>query len=162
MKLTEFRQDSKKANEGVVREFGDGAYIRVARANNPEYDKEMRKLMTPYKNFRRGKISPEIIDEVVSKAIAKTILLEMVGFTDDAGDITGIKGSVIENTYDNRLRILQHPDYTEFRELVASISQDFNEFRVETEQEEAGNSENSSAGAGAGGESNVSSSKLSA
>lgn len=142
MKLTEFKQDEKKAKEGVVRKFGD-AYIRVARANNPKYEKEIRKSLEQYKNHRRGKIPPEAIEDAVTNAVAKTVLLEMHGFTDDAGDITGTKGAVIEDNYENKVKVLRHPDYGEFRELVASISQDFNQFRVEDEEEEEGNSASS-------------------
>jgi hypothetical protein len=148
--IRDFKQDKQKAEEGIIRKFGDDAHIRVARADNPKYQKKMRGSLEQYRNFRRGKIPAGVIDDAVCAAVAETILLEMKGFRDGAGDITGTAGAVIEDTYENRLKVLKHEDYVEFRDLVANMSQDFDQYRVAVEEEEEGNSASSSSGLGVG------------
>ena len=141
MKLSQFKQDETKANEGVVRNFDTEGkcYIRVARANNPKFEKEIRTLSEPYKSFRKSKIPEKVMEEITKKAMAKCILLEMVGFEDGEGDIVGEKGAVIEDTFENRYKVLMHPAYKEFLEMISEISFDFNAFKVESEAEDEGN-----------------------
>lgn len=139
MNLIDFKQDSKKAIEGVVRKFGEDAHIRVARADNEKYQAFLRKSLEPYKGFRKGKIPDKVVEDAIIASVANHLLVEMVGFIDGGGDIVGTKNAVIEDTVENRIKVLSHPDYKDFRELVATMSQDFNQFKVETEEAEAGN-----------------------
>jgi hypothetical protein len=141
MKLTEFKQDQKKATEGVLKYFDaeKKCYVRVARMNNPAFEAAMRRLTQPYKSFRKSKIPDRVADEIAKQAMAETILLEMVGFEDAAGDITGKAGSVIEDTYENRLAVLSHKDYSDFLEMISQISFDFDSYKAQEEAEELGN-----------------------
>lgn len=152
MKISGFKVDQDKAENGIVRKFDvDGkCYVRVARANNSQFESELRRQIEPYKNFRRSKVPTKIIDECTKKAMAKAILVEMVGFTDDKGDITGTPGAAIENTEENRFKVLSHKDYGDFLELVSSISGDFDSYKTESDEEDEGNFVPSSAGPGPG------------
>lgn len=155
MRLTKFKEDTQKVNEGV-KQFMDETqtcWIVVARQNNPKFESELRRLLKAYKGMRRGKIPEDIIDNCTKQAMAKHILLEMVGFEDADGDITGNKGGVIEDTYENRLKVLKDKRYSEFVDLVSGISLDNELYRSETEEEDLGNSESSSPGPGPGDES---------
>lgn len=154
MKLTEFKQDAKKAAEGVVKYFDTDkkCYVRVARMNNPQFEAAMRRLTAPYKSFRKSKIPDNISDEIAKKAMAEAILLEMVGFEDAAGDITGTAGAIIEDTQENRFKVLSHKDYGDFLEMVSTIAFDFESFKAEEEKEQVGNSQASFDGFGPGDE----------
>ena len=152
MDIRSFKQDPAKVAEGVVRKFdAEGkVYIRVARQNNPKFEKAMRTALEPYKNHRKSKIPDKIIEECTKRAMAQTILIEMVGFTDGGGDITGTKGAKIEDTEENRYKVLMHKDYGEFVELVSTISLDFDTYRAEMDEEQEGKSERPSDGSGPG------------
>lgn len=152
MKIGSFKQNEQKANEGVVHHMDDTGkcYIRVARFGNPLFEAEIRKLYAPYKSYRKSKMSEEIQERLTNQGIAKAILLEMVGFEDDAGDITGTKGAVIEDTYENRLKVLSNKNYSEFKDLVSAISLDFEQYKSQQEAEDEGKSESSSSGSGPG------------
>ena len=159
MKLSDFKVDVTKQNDGVVKNFdADGkVYIRVAREGNERYQKKLRKLLEPYKKTRRSKVPAEAIDKFTKQAMAEFILLEMVGFTDDKGDITGKPGSVIEDTYENRLKVLEHEDYVEFINMISTISLDFDQFKVDQAEEDEEKSAGSLSGNGPGAEKKASS-----
>lgn len=163
MKLGDFRVDPEKVKEGVVRKFdAEGTcYIRVARMNNPKFEAEMRRLSEPYKTFRRSKVPEDVSNDIAKRAMAKYILLEMVGFEDDFGEITGKKGALIEDTFENRYKVLSSKHYDSFLEMVSTISLDFEAFKSETEAEDEGNSETTSDGSGRGDEKSDSSSSSS-
>lgn len=152
MKLSSWKENTAAAKEGVVRNFDpDGkCYIRVARANNERFEKELRRLMAPYKGFRRSNVPDKTLDEMACRAMAKCILLEMVGFEDDHGDIAGTKGAVIEDTEENRFKVLIHPAYKDFRELVSNIASDHANYLLESEEADLGKSLPTSAGGGRG------------
>lgn len=154
MKLSEYRVDEAKVQEGVVKVFDtDGkVYIRVARHNNPKYQADLRRRLEPYKNFRKNSIPDDVIDRETRKSVARTILLEMVGFQDDYGDITGAKGSVIPDTLENREKVLLNKNYDAFLDMISTVSMDFDSFKVQSEEEDVGNSESGSNGNGDGGE----------
>lgn len=154
MRLSDFRVDPEKVKEGVVRKFDvEGkCYVRVARMNNPKFEAEMRRLSEPYKTWRKSKVPEDVQNEIAKKAMAKFILLEMVGFEDDFGEITGTKGAVIEDTFENRLKVLMNKNYDTFLEMVSTISLDFDSFKSQTEDEELGNSPSPSDGSGHGDE----------
>lgn len=162
MKIGEFKVDTQKQEEGVVREFDaipGKCYIRVAREGNTKYQKKLRKLLEPYKNTRRHKIPEDAMDDATKQAMAEHILLEMVGFEDDTGDITGKKGSIIEDTFENRLKVLKDKNYGEFINMVSAISLDFEQFKIDQIEEDEGNSDGSLSGTGPGAEKKVSSVK---
>lgn len=152
MKLSEYRTDETKIQEGVIRVFDtDGkVYIRVARHNNPKYQAGIRRRLDQYKNFRKSAIPDEVIDKETRKEMAKSILLEMVGFEDDFGDITGTKGAKIPDTLENREKVLLNKNYDAFLDMVSNVSMDFDAFKVESEEEDVGNSKGGSSGSGAG------------
>jgi hypothetical protein len=155
MKLSSFRQDTQASKEGVVRYFDDEkkVYVRVARLGNAKFESEMRLLLQPYKTFRKSRVPDEVVERLTKEAMARTILLEMVGFEDDAGDITGTVGAPIEDTFENRFKVLSSKNYEEFLEMISGISADWDNFRGEMEAEAEGNSESSASGSGHGGDS---------
>lgn len=154
MKLSEYRTDETKISEGVVKKFdADGkVYIRVARHNNPKFQAGMRRRLDQYKSFRKNAIPDDVIDRETRKELARSVLLEMVGFEDDFGDITGTKGAVIPDTVENREKVLLNKSYDSFLDMVSNVSMDFDSFKVEAEQEDEGNSSSGSSGSGDGDE----------
>lgn len=161
MKLSDFRADENKVKDGIVKQFDTEGkcYIRVARHNNSKFQAALRQKLEPFKTFRRGKLADDVINKATHEAMAKCVLLEMVGFEDDFGDITGTKGSTIPDTYENRLKVLSSKNYEEFLDLVSSISMDFEMFKVNEEADDLGNSKTGSAGNGPGAEKKASSGK---
>jgi hypothetical protein len=148
MKLSGFKQDATKITEGIVKKFdAEGkVYIRVGRHNNPKFEADLRKLMEPFKTFRKSRIPEDVVDKNTKIAFSRHILLEMVGFEDDLGDITGVKGSIIPDTEENRLKVLNHKDYQEFIDMVTNLSLDAEAFRVQVEESDMGKSETGPSG----------------
>lgn len=128
MKLSSFVTDTSLEQEGVWVDIGDGAEIRVARAGNPEHEALLRKLRKPHeKRFRSGEIPPDLAKSIAVEAMARHILLDWRGITED-------DGTPIPYSYENAKRLLGLRD---FREMVAEIAMEAETFRAQ-EIREAG------------------------
>lgn len=133
----EYGTSKELEKEGVWIEVGEDAKIRVCRANNKKYMKEIEKLSRPYKKqIRRGTISGEKFDSIVIEASAKFILVDWEGIKED--------GVTVDYTPEQSLRLLT--DFPDFREVVSEIAMDFNNFKEEETKESEGNLETTSSG----------------
>lgn len=137
MEFGKFELDEVAEVEGIWKELGGGARIKVARSMNPKFREVFRKKSEPYIEA----INARVLDEETSQRLlietmAETILLTWEGFTED--------GKEVEPTVQEKTRILTK--YKAFRELVSSISDDREKFKVESVKKTLGNSQPESVG----------------
>ncbi len=117
--------DEKAEVEGVWRDLPRGAKIKVARWQNKEFQRMMRR------NFKSNRVILEQEDDV-SDSVSEEILIKVMAHT-VLRDITGagFKGKLIEKyTPDIGIELLKVKD---FREKVRAYSEDFNSFSLKQE-----------------------------
>jgi hypothetical protein len=132
-KLSSFKTDSRKSEEGVWTEVGAGFEIRVARLGNPKYQAELKRLGKPHLHgIRRQGLESEQLKRIQAKATARYLLLDWRGLEDD-------DGKTIEYSYEKALELFLDPDYNEFLDIVLEAAGDMELFRVETIEDQIKN-----------------------
>ena len=122
----EFLTDEKKEIEGVWESIGEGCNIKVARANNPNYNKWFTRLTKPVRRQLRNETLPEKKSEqILIKLMAKTILLDWEGMYEG--------GVELEYSEENAIRLLT--EYKDFRQQVDDLSKSIELFRAEEDEE---------------------------
>jgi hypothetical protein len=122
-----YKVSAEAMTEGKWVDLGDGVRVRVVRADNTEARKLRMLLERPY----RGRDIPvSKLEEITSVTIARTVLKDWEGVTDDGGN-------AIPFSPDEATRIFKK--YPDFRDDVAVVSMDREMFRMETLEEDAGN-----------------------
>ena len=73
-----FGVDEEKATEGVWVPLGKGVEVKVARANNPKYQKLVTRLLRPHRRVirRGGEAADAVMEEILNRAMAQAILLD--------------------------------------------------------------------------------------
>lgn len=100
------------------------AEFLVASGNNPAY---LRALRRHTQGIPQAKLNdPKIIDPLISKAMAETILLDW------RGEVT-MSGQKLEPTPENKLMLC---NVRPFRDWLAGQANDFSNFQVEAEETE--------------------------
>ena len=122
--------DKAKEEEGVWIQMGDGAEVRVARLGNKQYMEAIRRLSTKHKvAARNNKLSEEVTLDVTVNAFAEAILLEWKGFKEN--------NKALPYTRENAVRLLK--EYPDFREDIAAIAANMENFKREQEEATAKN-----------------------
>jgi len=122
----EYSTDEKKETDGVWETIGDGCKVRVARANNSNYNKWFTRLTKPFKQqLRRDTMPEKKSEEILIKLMAKTILLDWEGMHED--------GVELEYTEENAIHLLT--EYKDFRQQIDDLSKSIELFREEEDEE---------------------------
>lgn len=143
MRISRFRTDATKENEGVWVPLGapddpDGFQLKIARLGNPAYEEMLRKIGKPYvRAIRMGTADPKVIADLQKKAMAKHVLKDWKGLQDDDGNPIPYS---VEKAYELMSTL---PD---FFDLVYSLAQEQDLFRAQLQEDSAKNSETASAG----------------
>ena len=112
--------------EGKWNDIGDGIELLVARIGNPEYQKEFQRISKPHKRaLRRGSLNDEVAERLLTKVMAKNILLDWEGLEED--------GVAVPYNYDNAVRILT--EYKDLRDYVSDIANEMESFKAEEDEE---------------------------
>lgn len=128
MDLKSYKVDPVKVTDGVWEDFGDGTSILLARMGNSYYEKELKKLATPYKRqIRTNTVSDTVYNDLINKAVSKTVILNWKGLKED--------GKEIKYSPEKAYELLSNPIYRDFRELILAIAQEIEIFK-EIEKEE--------------------------
>jgi len=131
----EFKTDKESEVNGIWEDFGDGCEIKIARIGNPNFRKVSTEVRKPYKKqINRGTLSEEKTTNLLIKILAKTIILDWKGLTEN--DENG-KEVEIEYNYANCIRVLT--DYPDFREQVVEISTSMEAYKINLDEEEEEN-----------------------
>ena len=116
----EFSFDENLSNNGVWVAIGDGARVLVARMNNINYRKGLRRAVIPY--GRRGVAMTEDQNrEVLARMTARHLLLGWDNLSEDGQDLTYSE----EEAY----RLLT--TYEEFFQVVVAIASDSQNYRTD-------------------------------
>lgn len=122
-----FRTSEKLEEEGAWVDLGDGAFVCVARVGNKKYNEYFEKALKPHRRqFRTGSMPTEVMDEILIRTLANTILLGWEGVE--------YEGKELEYSVDNAIMVLR--ELKDFRSLISEISNEMETFKQE-EQEEA-------------------------
>ena len=112
--------------EGTWNDIGDGIKLLVARIGNPEYQKEFQKISKPHRRaLRQGRLNDEVAERLLTKVMAKNILLDWKGLEED--------GVELPYSYENAVRILT--DYKDLRDYVSDIANEMDSFKAEEDEE---------------------------
>jgi len=123
---TEFGTDEKKEIEGVWEDMGDGFSIKIARANNPNYDKWFTRLTKGIKRQLRNDTVPEEKSRAIMiQIMAKTILLDWKGMFED--------GKEVKYSEKEAVRVLT--EYKDFRTTITEMSSSITLFRMEEDED---------------------------
>lgn len=134
-----YATDSSAIEFGVWVDFGDGARCKIARFNNPAHAKYIDELRKPYRAILRagGTIPDEKADEITIKSLARCVLVDWAGFEED-------DGSPMPYSVEKAIELLT--DLPDFRNRIAQISMQSENYRIETLEAAAKNSEAGSTG----------------
>lgn len=125
----QFATDRNLEIEGIWVPISDGARIKVARMNNPEFNKLFRKLSKPYMTaLQTGTLSEDISEEIMLECYAKTVLVDWDGIEEN--------GEQVPYSPEKAKEYLQ---IDTFRQFVLNIARDFNNFKAEIEAQEVKN-----------------------
>ena len=129
MKISAFKTDRTRENQGVWVPIGDGARLLVARLNNEYYKQVFLNASRPFKTqVRTGTISEDQAEQILRECYSKAILLDWDGLQDD-------EGTDIPYSQEKAYELLGIAD---FRALVEELAGTRELYRKE-ELEQAGN-----------------------
>lgn len=138
-KISNFRMDTKKENDGVWVQAGAGLELLVARITATKYEEFIKAKAKPFGRMLRSHadlMSGEL-DDVVKEGVSKFILLGWKNLQDDNGnDIVYSQAKALE-------LLSAYPD---LYRMVVDFASDAALFRAESKESALGNSETSSTG----------------
>jgi hypothetical protein len=144
--FAEYAVDPKAEQEGRWFPFGTGRVL-VARAGNAAYNRMITARYEQYKHELSQKDTPaqqqaaeRRSNLIMAEVMAHTVLLGYEDF--------GYQGKPIEYSIPNAQMMLEHK---EFQRAIGALAAEFRNFRYQTEEADAKNSETTSAGNSSGG-----------
>jgi hypothetical protein len=137
MKLKDVAVDSGRAEEGAwVDNIPDmeGLRLKVRGSNNKDWRKLQQKLIQaiPRKRRMSGQLEPEDSDDITTKCLLNTSLLDWDGLDDD-------DGNPLPYSRETANKLMTDPDYRRFRESVSWAANWVAEQSKEDVEEDAGN-----------------------
>lgn len=121
--------DTALETEGVWRDIGDGATLKIARLNNPKYTACFNRLIRPFRRqIQAGTLAESKQAELMAEALAETVLLDWKGVYAEDAELPYSKQEA--------RRILADPQYSPFLAQVVELAQDeaaYRQMEVETE-----------------------------
>lgn len=134
----QFATDPVLEKEGVWFDIGDGAHVRVAAMNNPNWQRVMRaKFKGRERQLQLKTLSDDVATKLVIEATAETILLDWKGFTRNGEPLPYSREAAIDVLTRHR----------RLRDIVTGLSEDFESFKVSQAEDAEKNSETLSASA---------------
>lgn len=117
-----FKTDKVAEETGVDHYVGGGVTLTIARQGNPAYQNYIGQLTKPYREEIEAKtLSDDIWEDIVVKAMAKTILVGWSGVKNDAGE---------DVTYSEEAAFSMMKDMPDLREVVSTFSMSMENYRV--------------------------------
>lgn len=139
--LAAFGRDPSLENEGVWVEILTGVQVKLCAIGNTEYKRAMAKLSAPYKSqIRNDKLPKEIEEDLVIKAIARTVLVDWDGVQDPTTN------EVLPYSYENCYNLLKDPRLIDFRNLIMGLATERETYRLQEIEDAEKNLDQSSDG----------------
>ena len=117
MGFSKYAIDSDMAANGVTVDLGAGESVRVARAGNQNFNKELRKIAKKYGNAFQS-LGDEKLEQIVMGVYCRTVLLGWSGFEKEYSHAAAVE-------------VMLDPANVEFRELVEKLASTNETFRKE-------------------------------
>jgi len=125
-----FELDEKLVQEGRWFPVGEGAECKIARTGNPKYKELLRAKLGIYEQSLSQKLLDDhTADTVLIEVMAKTILLDWKGFTDQG----------VEVKYSVALATKYMTKFEEFRNFVARNADNMQAYKASDSQADRGN-----------------------
>lgn len=127
-----FTTDDELERRGIKLDFGNGQWVRIARAggNNKKFVQLFTSLMKPYaRAFQLGTMDDKKAAEILHEAFARAIVLEW--------NITGEDDQPIELTVENAKKVFT--DLPEFFGTIKVEAENMANFRRQALEEESKN-----------------------
>ena len=132
MDIELFDTDPFKEVEGVWRPFGADAEVLIARWENPNHERLMRKKLRAEKEViqAQDELSDAAVERITIEVMSHTILLGWKGFKTKGAN----PGEKVDFPYSqqNALALLKKKD---FREKIKSMSDVIDHYQTKTEEE---------------------------
>lgn len=113
---------SEKEQDGIWHEY-QGSKFKIAYAGNPSFLREFNRLQYPYRRkIERGQLDPVIERQILSKALAKAVLLDWSDVVDGSGKVVNYTQSLAEEV------LLKD---SAFREFVQDVAMNADNYRQE-------------------------------
>ena len=109
--LNAVRMDMDKAAEGVFVDYAEGIRIKIASSNSASYKEARRRLLSGQRKTRGRMPSGEQVLDLLKPAIAKHLVLDWEGLTDD-------NDTEIPFSYDTALRYFNDPGLSDFFDFI--------------------------------------------
>ena len=139
MDLNSLQLDLEKEKDGVWIDIDTSTRLCIARMYNPKFNKLFERLAAPYKNaVKRGLLSDDKANELMNKAVSKTILIGWEGLTSN--------GTPLKYSADAAFDILSDKRYATFRQMILDIAEDEVVYRAEEIDETGKKSTTTSSG----------------
>ena len=127
-----FKTDESKEEQGVWIDFGEGIRVRVRRIRSRFSQAVRLELEKPHsESIRRGPLPNDVAEDLMMKQIAKALISEWEGVTDE-------DGNVLECTYENKLAIIK--ELPELRDEILQVSMDRDSYKAAKNEESLKNS----------------------
>jgi len=128
----EYTFDKDAETNGVWFDLGGGAWLKVARAGNDNWQKEYQKIDRRVRaKLENDNLGQKQADDIISKVIAKSILLDWRGIAIDGEEIPYSVEKAHELLY----------NYPDFRGEVMGMARNEERFKKESIEDDLGNSE---------------------
>ena len=130
-----FGVDKTKSEDGTWVDLEEGIRVKIARIGNLSYRKELERLSKPRRRqIRRGTLSEETAEQMLTEVMAKTVLLDWEGIEED-------KKKVPYSIAAARRLLTEYPD---FREMISDLAGEMETFKQEFDEESEKNLRKSS------------------
>lgn len=142
MKISTFKTNEQREQEGVWEDAGGGLRLKVARLGNLRYEEYLRQTGKPYaRQMRHGTVDNKVLEDLIRQAMARHVLLDWENLDDE-------QGNPIPYSHEKALELLTK--YRDFHQMVLEIAQDARLFKEQDLEEARGNSAAVSAGSSSG------------
>jgi len=138
--ISNMASDIKKENEGVWHDYEGGLRLKIARLNNEDHQQFMLEKRREVNQSQRfgvgGEIGKEKLNELTIEGMARHILVNWECMVEN--------GKTLAYSVKEATRIITK--YPKFFRLVEEEAMNDANFKIESEQDELGNSESSATG----------------
>jgi hypothetical protein len=115
--------------EGTWVEITKEIKVKVAAIGNKNHLEAIEKFSKPYKGQLRTKsIDPDIEEDIYVKALAKAILVDWQGITDE-------EGNIIAYNFDNAYALLSKPSMKRFKADILFMARETETFKKDTKEQ---------------------------
>jgi len=135
--LRDYKTNPQTEVEGKVIDIDEHTSITIARFNNPAFRRMQARISEPYqKAIGRGKISDETANKILSRCMAKHLVMGWTGLVLD--------GEEVPYSQEKCLELLLDPTLADFKESLLLESQRIENYREERLDSDLKNSGKSS------------------